>query len=101
MPTGAPACLHAGLWDYGNKQWQGLTADFYAPRWAFYAAHASTAIRDKKPFNTTAFVADVSAAAAAWTTAHLPDSRYPSQPVGDALAVSRALFEKYAAGFLE
>ena len=90
---------HIGLWDYGNKQWQGITKDFYSPRYSLYAARAISAITSHSPFNTTGYVEDVSELAQAWTTAHLPESRYPTQPLGDALAISRALFEKYAANY--
>jgi alpha-N-acetylglucosaminidase len=90
----------AGLWDYGNKQWQGLTKDFYAPRYSLYAARAIDAIRAHSTFNTSGFVADVSSVAATWTTSHAPQSRYPAVAQGDALTVSTALFDKYAAVFL-
>ena len=86
----------AGLWDYGNKQWQGLTRDFYAPRYQLYAARAAAAIRAHAPFNTSGFVADVTAAATAWTTAHAPQQEYPAHPQGSALETSRALYNKYA-----
>lgn len=39
----------AELHDYGNKDWAGLTRDYYLPRWQRYFASLDTALRTGQP----------------------------------------------------
>ena len=39
----------AELHDYGNKDWAGLTADYYLPRWKRYFDSLDTALRTGRP----------------------------------------------------
>jgi alpha-N-acetylglucosaminidase len=86
----------AGLHDYSNKDWAGLTSDLYEKRWSLYFANLRTALKtgnDPKPI-------DWFALSDAWNHEH---QAYPTQPHGDsyasALRIARELhlFEAHPA----
>ena len=77
-----------------NKQWSGITRDYYLPRYTLLAARIEDAIRSFGKVNASAFADDLGDLGAAWTTATSPT--YPAEPVGDAVALARAAYEKYA-----
>jgi alpha-N-acetylglucosaminidase len=69
----------AGLHDYGNKDWAGLTSDLYLRRWTLYFADLATALRtgsDPKPI-------DWFALGDAWNRER---TSYPTEPRGDSYA---------------
>src|ERR1017187_425650 len=39
----------AGLHEYGNRDWAGLTSDYYLPRWKMYFDSLSTSLATKQP----------------------------------------------------
>jgi alpha-N-acetylglucosaminidase len=66
----------AGLHDYGNKDWAGLTSDLYLKRWTLYFADLRTALKSggvAKPI-------DWFALSDAWNREH---QAYPTKPHGD------------------
>jgi len=71
----------ASLHDYGNKDWAGLTRDYYRLRWATYFNGLDEALRT----GATAKPIDWFAMGDAWNhgTQH-----YPDQPAGDAHEVA-------------
>lgn len=89
-----------GLYDYANKQYNGIVRDYYLQRYAAYASLASAAIPTGKPVTAADYIAALTTIGQQWTTATAPASIYPAEPQGDAVAVARALFNKYAAGSL-
>jgi alpha-N-acetylglucosaminidase len=92
-PNAAPG---NGLYDYGNKQWAGVTRDYHLQRYALYADAAAAAIRAGTGVNKSAYVASLTALAGAWTTANVEGgSVYPTEPTGDPVEVAGALFAKY------
>ena len=78
---------------YGNKQWAGLTQAYYRKRYDLLAVRVAEGIRSGKGVNATAYAADLGALGEAWTRGKV---EFPSSPVGDAVAVGRALYTKYA-----
>lgn len=78
----------AELHDYGNKDWAGLTGDYYLPRWQRYFASLDTALRTGQPAKPI----DWYAFGDAWNHG---TQRYASEPQGDphriATAVANAL----------
>ncbi len=100
-PTTDPtATTLPGLYDYANKAWGGLVGPFHARRYALFAdAVRDAAERKAKSVDVPAYVQALSALAHAfqyethWTNASAAE---PAEPVGDVLALSRALWKKYA-----
>ena len=82
--------------DYAPKHWSGLIKDYYAARVSVVAAEALAAAAAGAPLAP----ADVDRAKAElaynWTTA---ENAYPSEPSGDAVAVSRTMYDRYARYF--
>lgn len=78
----------ADLHDYGNRDWAGLTRDYYRRRWQLYFEALDASLRTGKP----AQAIDWYAFGDAWN--HL-DTVYPAEPHGDsyvaALEVAKAL----------
>ncbi|MEU9127962.1 alpha-N-acetylglucosaminidase [Kitasatospora sp. NPDC048540] len=71
-----------GVHDYANREWSGLVATLYAPRWAGYFAGldaALTAGRDPAPVDW--FAVDD-----AWSRQH---GSYPLTPTGDPVVLAR------------
>jgi alpha-N-acetylglucosaminidase len=71
----------ASLHDYGNKDWAGLTSDYYRLRWETYFHTLDDALRTGKPPRPI----DWFAMGDAWNHG---TQRYPDQPTGDAYAVA-------------
>ncbi|MCE5230751.1 alpha-N-acetylglucosaminidase [bacterium] len=80
--------------DYANRQWSGLVRDYYRMRWEMYFKAQALALKSGKPLDEEKFLAELGAAEKAWTHA---TNAYPTEPVGDTVAVARRLKEKYRA----
>lgn len=80
------------LHDYSCRHWAGLLGDFYLPRWERFVRHLDAALAEGHPFDTAAFDREVQAWEWAWTQ---QTKDFPTAPVGDTVAVARALFERY------
>lgn len=78
----------ADLHDYGNKDWAGLTRDYYLPRWQRYFASLDAALRTGQPAKPI----DWYAMGDAWNHAR---QHYATEPQGNswiiATEVARAL----------
>lgn len=71
-----------GLHDYADRDWSGLVADLYAPRWAAYFASLDRALStrtDPAPIDWFALEDD-------WARS---TTRYPVVPSGDPVALAR------------
>ncbi len=79
--------------DYARKQWSGLLADYYAPRWQRYLAAAAESLRRHEPFDQKLFNPELIKWTAQWSDR---TESYPTEPRGDSVAVARKLWEKYA-----
>ena len=82
--------------DYASKHWSGLIKDYYAARVQLHQKQALADAAKGKPLDRTAIAAIEALHAYTWTTA---TNKYPTSPVGDALAVSVAMQSKYKAYF--
>jgi alpha-N-acetylglucosaminidase len=71
----------AGLHDYGNKDWAGLTRDYYRLRWTTYFRALDTALRT----GAAPQAVDWFAVGDAWNHGQ---QHYPEQPEGDAYEVA-------------
>ena len=84
----------SGPIDYASKHWSGLLADYYVERARLLVASAAKHARDGQRFDNTVDEAVRAAHAYAFQVA---TKRYPTAPVGDALAVSRTMRTKHGA----
>jgi alpha-N-acetylglucosaminidase len=71
----------ASLHDYGNKDWAGLTRDYYRLRWATYFNALDQSLRSGAPAKPI----DWFAMGDAWNHGSM---RYPDQPSGDAYTIA-------------
>lgn len=80
------AAEKGGLREYAHKEWNGVLADFYYPRWkAYFEALAATF--DGKPMKNIDFYAMDEA----WTLKH---NAYPYEAQGDAVEFAQKAFEE-------
>ncbi len=80
------------LRDYAWKEWSGLLTGFYAKRWEIFFRRSQQAIDAGKPFDQSACHAEIFRFENDWCNA---TEKYPTEPIGDSLAIARRLFEKY------
>ena len=79
------AAERGGLREYAHKEWNGVLADFYYPRWkAYFEALAATL--DGKPMKQLDFYAMDEK----WTLQH---NVYPYEAQGDAVEFAQTAFE--------
>ena len=83
--------------DYARKQWSGILRDVYIPRAELYRKQALQDAAAGQPFNATAIDKSYAQLAYKWQTDY--PSTYPTDPVGDPVAVSTELFNKYSKYF--
>jgi alpha-N-acetylglucosaminidase len=95
-PAGASK-IPGGPIDYAGKHWAGLIADYYAVRAELVLQQALTDGVAGRPLDQSMINKILATLAYQWTTATNP---YPTLPT-PALAVSQALFAKYAPYFAE
>ncbi len=76
----------ADLHDYGNKDWAGLTRDYYRLRWRTYFRSLDDALRTGEPPKPI----DWFALGDAWNHGA---QRYSEQPIGDAHAIATRIEE--------
>lgn len=80
------AAEYGGLREYAHKEWNGVLADFYYPRWkAYFEALAATL--DGKPMKQLDFYAMDEK----WTLQH---NVYPYEAQGDAVEFAQTAFNK-------
>ena len=77
----------ASLHDYGNKDWAGLTGDYYQARWQAYFI----ALRRELRTGTPAVPIDWFAFAERWNRDTHP---YPTSPVGDARQIAAEIVKE-------
>ena len=85
--------IPGGPIDYASKHWSGLVADYYGVRAKLTLEQALKDAAAGHPLDTGALNQIYATHAYTWTTA---TNAYPTAPVGDALAVSKAMYAKYA-----
>ncbi|BFY99944.1 hypothetical protein BsWGS_02985 [Bradybaena similaris] len=79
--------------DYASKQWAGVTADYFKPRWEFFTQWLVQLIKNGTKWNSDTFGANVMAAVEApWT---FQTYSYPTEPTGNPIDISRELYTKY------
>lgn len=80
------------LHEYACRQWSGLIAGFYKPRWEMFFRHADSCLAQGVALDTAVFDQQVKDWEWAWVHAH---ERYRANPQGDPVAVARSLHQRY------
>lgn len=83
----------SSLSGYAYKLWSGLVEDFYLPRWSLWLHKLRQSLDNNTPFDQHAFDEEVKTFEESWTQETKP---YPTNPQGNTIDISRALYEKYA-----
>jgi alpha-N-acetylglucosaminidase len=81
--------------DYAAKEWSGLIADYYVPRWRIWLTEVCQAYTQHREMNEVVVNKARVSFELKWQLSH---EHYPTQPRGDPLAVSRRLFAEYVEG---
>lgn len=94
LPTSWMTNPETDLADYANREWNGLVGEYYAGRWKRFFDAARSSLSAGRPFDKRAFALTRAAFDKSWIES---DSHtMATRPVGDTVALSRALFDKYA-----
>lgn len=78
--------------DYANRNWAGLTRDFYGKRWGMFIHDVIESAGNNQPFDEKAFHGKVIAFEGQWIE---ETKKFSARPTGDAIALARQLMEKY------
>lgn len=84
--------------DYANRQWNGLLGEFYYHRWEMWLNALNDSLAQNKTLDVPAERAKIRDWELWWTRQH---DRFPTQPRGDTVAISKMLFNKYAPDALQ
>ncbi|MBS1654807.1 MAG: alpha-N-acetylglucosaminidase [Bacteroidetes bacterium] len=82
-----------GLVDYANRSWAGLMKTYYGKRWQLFIDQVIAAVKAGKEFDDKAFLVQVKDFEEKWVTMPV---QYASHPTGNSIAISKALYTKYA-----
>ncbi|HXS25652.1 MAG TPA: alpha-N-acetylglucosaminidase C-terminal domain-containing protein, partial [Gemmatimonadales bacterium] len=74
------------------KEWQGMFGGYFLPRWEEFFKRLNRSVDDGTAFDRAPVAADLCRWEQGWSRRH--DS-YPTEPLGDELAVTRRLIAKY------
>ncbi|XP_031787626.1 alpha-N-acetylglucosaminidase isoform X1 [Nasonia vitripennis] len=79
--------------DYANKQWSGVVADYFKPRWEIYLKELQESIRKQTAVPTAKLKRMI------FNQVELPFSYskklYPTQPKGDSILIAKELYAKW------
>ena len=101
-PTGKPPYVQPnlsaphGISGYAAKQYGGLERSIHAQRYRLFFERAAAELPSGS-LNISRYLADVGAAGVQWENEKWDPSALPDTPVGDPVAISKALQQKYAA----
>lgn len=79
-----------------TQVWSGITADYYLGRYQLFADAMAAAIAAGRAVDVAAYVDALTALGTNFTRG---TKVYPAAAVGDAVAISQRLFDKYARAF--
>ncbi|MEV4760492.1 alpha-N-acetylglucosaminidase TIM-barrel domain-containing protein [Micromonospora sp. NPDC049559] len=82
------------LHEYANREWHGLLADYYRPRWASYFSQLVARVEAGNAQPPSSDAATWQAASEAWTRA---TKAYPTEPVGDPYEVATRIVAELTA----
>ena len=82
------------LIEYANRDWDGLTRDYYLKRWEMFVEEVDNSLSSGKPFNQNVF--DGKAADFEWNFVNKNRNKYQSAPTGNSWEIATRLFNKYS-----
>ena len=80
--------------DYANRQWNGLLGQFYYHRWRMWLDALNGSLAKKVPIDESKERGKIRDWELSWTKQ--TNGHFAMEPHGDAIAISKKLFEKYA-----
>ncbi|GAV88459.1 NAGLU domain-containing protein/NAGLU_N domain-containing protein/NAGLU_C domain-containing protein [Cephalotus follicularis] len=80
------------LHDYANKFWSGLLEGYYLPRASIYFSYLSNRLRKNEKFKFEEWMQEWISFSNKWQEG---TELYPVKAKGDALAISKSMYEKY------
>ncbi len=80
--------------DYANRQWSGLLGEFYHRRWEMWLAALDESLATGVAVDEAAVRKRIRDWEIGWTK---QTGKFPAKPKGDVVAISKRLFNKYAA----
>lgn len=87
-----------GLTDYSNRQWNGMIATYYVPRWEEFFRRVDKSLTSGETFDAKAYTQWVTAFEDGW--AKRTGDNLPAVESGDAAATAKKFFVKYRADML-
>lgn len=79
--------------EYADRMWQGMIGDYYLPRWSQWFDFVETTLATNTTYDETPFTAALRVWQENWI---LSDTWYRTEPHGNAVNISAALFAKYS-----
>ncbi|KAK3591261.1 hypothetical protein CHS0354_010626 [Potamilus streckersoni] len=79
--------------DYAAKQWSGLIAGYYKPRWELFISSLTACLSQGVKFNQTQY--DIDTFLKVEQPFTLSKTKYPSQPVGDSVTLVLDIYKRY------
>ena len=79
--------------EYADRLWQGMLSDYYLPRWSQWYDFVEATLAANKTYDETPFAAELRVWQERWV---LSDTRYRTNPRGNAADISAALFANYS-----
>ncbi|KAL4086653.1 hypothetical protein PRIC1_013715 [Phytophthora ramorum] len=80
--------------DYAGKEWAGLVKSYYLPRWRMWLGEVCQSYTQGRKINEDVLKKARIAFELKWQLSH---ESYPITPTGDTLAVSKRIFDEFAA----
>ena len=81
------------LVDYANRSWAGLMKTYYGERWRMFVQQVIADVKNNRTFDEKEFSRRVEDFEEQWAES---DTNFPSEPKGNTLAISQALYRKYS-----
>ncbi|GAM27941.1 hypothetical protein SAMD00019534_111170 [Acytostelium subglobosum LB1] len=83
---------YSDVHDYAYKLWGGLTEDYYLMRWTLFTKYLAQSLTTHQPFDYNKFVQDDEYLESYWGT---QTNKYPTEPTGNAIDISRILAKQH------
>ena len=78
--------------DYAGKEWSGLVKDYYGGRWSLFTSSVWKAVSSGQVFDQNGYEEARFKFEQGWSYTVHP---YPTEPVGDTIAIALGLYQKY------
>ena len=82
-----------GLTDYARREWNGLLATYYLPRWSEFVRRLNLSLRENKPFDPGDYDRWRVTFEGDWVNA--TGGHFATEPAGDPVDTARRIFQKY------